>query len=66
MRKLPEKVRCTLNGCEDFIERIKGCVWASDSPNEFEESWGMREEFDLTDNKWLYHTYEIRELWVHV
>jgi len=39
MRKLPEKVGCTLNGYEDFIKRIKGCVWPSDSLDEFEESW---------------------------
>ncbi|KAJ8437687.1 hypothetical protein Cgig2_028625 [Carnegiea gigantea] len=66
MRKLPNMVGCMLNGCEDFIECIKGCVWASNSPDEFEESWGeMLEEFDLADNEWLCHTYEIRELWVH-
>ena len=40
MRKLPEKVGGALNGCEDFMKRIKGCVWASDSPDEFEESRG--------------------------
>jgi len=40
MRKLPKKVGRTLNGCEDFIEHINRCVWASDSPDEFEESWG--------------------------
>ena len=30
MRKLPKKVRRTLNGYENFIEHIKGYVWASD------------------------------------
>jgi len=45
MRKLLEKVRRTLNGCEEFVEHIKGCVWASDSADEFEESCGeMLEE----------------------
>ena len=34
-RMLPEKVGHTLNGCENFIECIKGCVWASNSPNKF-------------------------------
>jgi len=38
MRKLHEKVGCTLNDYKDFIEQIKGCVWASDSLDEFEES----------------------------
>jgi len=67
MRKLPEKVSRMLNGCKDFIECIKGCVWASNSPNKFEESQGeMLEEFNLTYNECLCHTYEIRELWVHV
>jgi len=60
MRKLPEKVSCKQNGCKDFIEHIKGCVWASDSSNEFEKSWGeMLEEFNLTDNEWLRYIYEI-------
>ena len=40
MRKLPERVGCTLNGWEEFIEHIKGCVWASNSPYNFEEYWG--------------------------
>jgi len=67
MRKLLEKVGRTLNGCEDFIKCTKGCVWASDSPDVFEESWGvMLEEFDLTDNKTLRQICKIRELWVHV
>jgi len=26
----------------------------------------MPEEFDLTDNEWLCHIYEIQEFWVHV
>jgi len=47
MRNLSEKVSRTLNGCKDFIKLIKGCIWASDSLNEFEESWGeMLEGFD--------------------
>ena len=67
MRKLPEKVGHTLNGCEDFIERIKGCIWASNSPHEFKEFWGaMQEEFDLTNNEWLPQIYKIREFLVHV
>jgi len=67
IRKLPEKVRHMLNGHEDFIERIKGCVWASGSPDKFEKSWGeMLYEFDLIDNKWLCQMHKIRELWVHV
>jgi len=40
MRKLPEKVGHILNDCEDFIEHIKGCIWTSDSPDEFNMSWG--------------------------
>lgn len=45
---------------EDFIESIKGCVWASDSPSEFEESGGETlEEFNLTANEWLHQVYDI-------
>ena len=67
MRKLLEKVGHMFNGYEDFIKRIKGYVWASDSPDEFKESWGkMLKEFNLTDNEWLHHKYEILELFVHV
>ena len=52
MRKLPKKVGRTLNGCADFIEHIKGRVWASDSLDEFEESWGeILEEFNLIDSE---------------
>jgi len=53
MRKLPEKGGCMLNSCEDFIERVKGCVWPLDSLDGFEEG-EMLEEFDLTDNEWLH------------
>lgn len=46
---------------------MKACVWALDSFEEFEESWGdMLHEFDLANNEWLQHIYNIRELWVHV
>ena len=40
VRRLPEKVGRMLNGCGDFIERIKRCVWASGSCDESEDSWG--------------------------
>jgi len=67
MIELLEKVGHTLNGREDFIARTNGCVRASDSLNEFEESWGkIQEEFHLTDNKWLHQIYKIQYLWVHV
>ena len=67
IRKLHEKQGRMLNCCEDFIKRIKWCVWALDSPNEFEESLGkMLEEYDFTNNEYLCHIYEIWELWVHV
>ena len=65
-RKLLEEVGYTRNGCEDFIERIKCYIWALDSPNDFEESWGkMLKEFSLTNNKWLHQTYDIPDFWMH-
>ena len=35
--KASEKVEGILNNYKDFIECIKGCVWASDSVNEFKD-----------------------------
>ena len=56
-----------LNGCEDFLERIKLRVWASDIPAEFEAKWAnMLVEFNLDSNDWLAHAYDIREDWVQV
>ena len=67
MRKLPEKVGHLLNGCEDFLERINLCVWASDTWEEFEVKWAdMLVEFHLGSNDWLKHIYDIREYWVQV
>ena len=67
MRKLPEKVGHLLNGCEDFLEWIKLCVWASDTLEEFEAKWAdMLVDFNLGSNEWLKHIYDIREDWVQV
>ena len=67
MRKLPEKVGHLLNVCEDFLERIKLCVWASDTPEEFEAKLAdMLVHFNLGSNDWLKHIYDIREDWVQV
>jgi len=46
MTKVPKKVGCMLDNCDDFIQWIKGYVWASDSLDEYGQSWWeMLEEF---------------------
>lgn len=67
IRKLPEKVRHLLSGCEDFLEQIKLCVQASDTQEEFEAKWeDMLIEFNLGSNDQLKHIYVNREDWVQV
>jgi len=65
MRKLFEKVGCTLNGIVDFNAWFKSCVYNSKTPIEFETSWqSIIMDFGLANNEWLSQMLRIRELWI--
>lgn len=47
------------------MERLKGCIYNSDTPEHFEGEWNqILEEFETVDNDWLRYLYKIREKWV--
>ena len=61
--KVPKKVGHLLNGCEDFLERIKLCVWASDTFEEFEAKWADKlVDFNLGSNDWLCNAPKIKHV----
>ncbi|XP_047048722.1 protein FAR-RED IMPAIRED RESPONSE 1-like [Lolium rigidum] len=65
LNKVPEKVGRELNKNEDFQREFSICVWASETPDEFEEKWSsVISDFGLQDNEWLAAKYEIRQSWI--
>lgn len=65
MRKVPEKVSPELRSDELFYKRLDFCVWNSETPAEFEESWkSLISDFGLQDNTWFAKCYLIRGSWV--
>ncbi|XP_044400140.1 protein FAR1-RELATED SEQUENCE 5 [Triticum aestivum] len=65
MRKVPEKVAPELRSDELFYKRMDSCVWNSETPAEFEESWkSLISDFGLQDNTWFGKCYSIRGSWV--
>ena len=60
MRKLSEKVDCSLNCGNDFLARFKSCVYNSETPIQFEQEWeNVVKDFGLQNNAWLSHFYDI-------
>jgi hypothetical protein len=65
MRKVPDKVPLELRTNEYFYKRLNSCVWNSETPTEFEESWkNVMSRFDLETNEWFGKCYHIRGSWV--
>ena len=65
MRKLSEKVGSSLNSDNNFLARLKSCVYNSETPIEFEQGWkSVIHDFGLENNSWLSHLYDIRDMWV--
>ncbi|XP_039686674.1 protein FAR1-RELATED SEQUENCE 5-like [Medicago truncatula] len=65
MKKVSEKVGVSMNDDDEFNKSFKSCVWGSETPNEFEETWAFfMTRFELEKNKWLLHMFEIRRMWI--
>jgi hypothetical protein len=65
LNKLPEKVGRVLMQDEDFLKRFGICVWASETPNEFEEKWNsIISDYGLGNNGWLASKFDIRQRWI--
>ncbi|KAL2921662.1 Protein FAR1-RELATED SEQUENCE 5 [Bienertia sinuspersici] len=66
MKKVPEKVGPTLAQNEDFMSEFCNCVWSKHTePEEFDELWNtILEKYDLMNNTWLQHMFQIRQNWI--
>jgi hypothetical protein len=65
MEKMSEKVGHPTNNNKDFWNDLNGCVWGSETPEEFENRWNaIMIVYSLERNEWLAHKYQIRESWI--
>ena len=65
MRKLTEKVGCSLNSNYDFLTRFKSCVYNSETPTKFEQVWqSVIQNFGLEENEWWSKLFDIRNMWI--
>ncbi|WVZ93391.1 LOW QUALITY PROTEIN: hypothetical protein U9M48_039373, partial [Paspalum notatum var. saurae] len=65
MDKVPEKIGPSLREDEDFWDRLNGCVWGSETPEDFESNWAsIITDFQLTGNEWFSTRYLIRASWI--
>ncbi|WVZ77255.1 hypothetical protein U9M48_025142, partial [Paspalum notatum var. saurae] len=65
MDKVPEKIGPSLREDEDFWDRLNGCVWGSETPEDFESNWAsIITDFQLTGNKWFSTRYLTRASWI--
>ncbi|XP_024640717.1 protein FAR1-RELATED SEQUENCE 5-like [Medicago truncatula] len=65
MKKVSEKIGASLNDDEEFNQSFKSCVWGSETPDEFEETWdSIIFDFELEENEWLSYMFEIRSMWI--
>ena len=63
MRKLSEKVGCSLNSNTKFVNCFKSCVYDSETTIEFEEALQcIIQEFGLEMNEWLSKLFNIRDM----
>jgi transposase-like protein len=61
MDKVPEKARPSLREDQDFWDRLKSCVWGSETLEEFESNWSsFINDFHLNGNEWFSTRYLIR------
>ncbi|XP_058774181.1 protein FAR1-RELATED SEQUENCE 5-like [Vicia villosa] len=65
LKKVSEKVGVSLNVNIDFNNRLKSCVWNSETPEEFESKWkSIISDFKLEENGWLSQMFDIRSMWI--
>ncbi|CAK8532881.1 unnamed protein product [Lathyrus sativus] len=65
MKKVSEKIGGSMNANEEFNTSLKSCVWGSETPNEFKATWkSIMTKFDLENNDWLSHMFDIRDMWI--
>jgi hypothetical protein len=51
-----------MNGTDEFNKSFKSCVWGSETPEEFEETWKfIIARFELEKNEWLLHMFTVFE-----
>nr|XP_043611658.1 protein FAR-RED ELONGATED HYPOCOTYL 3-like [Erigeron canadensis] len=65
-QKLPSKVSKRIFENTDFKKKFNQIVWdVSISPERFERKWKeIMEEFNLEDDAWFKHMFEIRSTWI--
>ena len=65
MEKVPGKVRPELRNDLVFYDRLKHCVWNSETPAKFEDRWqSFIIEFQLEDYEWFAKRYKLRATWI--
>ncbi|XP_044376455.1 protein FAR1-RELATED SEQUENCE 5 [Triticum aestivum] len=65
MEKVPGKVHPELKNDLAFYDRLKHCVWNSETPAEFEDRWkSFITEFKLEDHEWFAKKYMLRATWI--
>ena len=65
MKKLSEKVECSLNADPNLNSRFKSSIYNFEKTMEFETNWHVIiEDFGLTDNAWLSQMFAIKDTWI--
>ncbi|XP_048555514.1 protein FAR-RED IMPAIRED RESPONSE 1-like [Triticum urartu] len=65
MEKVPGKVHPELRNDLGFYDRLKHCVWNSETPTEFEDRWKyFIIEFKLEDHEWFAKRFQLRATWI--
>jgi hypothetical protein len=63
--KVSEKIGGSVNDNDEFNKSFKSCVWGSETPEEFEDTWRfIMTRFELEKNEWLSHMFSIRKMWI--
>ncbi|KAL2905241.1 Protein FAR1-RELATED SEQUENCE 5 [Bienertia sinuspersici] len=62
MKNVPKKVGPTLTQNEDFMSEFYNCAWRKHTePREFDS---ILQKYDLMNNTWLQHMFQIRQDWI--
>jgi hypothetical protein len=65
MEKMPEMIGPPTNKDQRFSSTLNGCVWGSETGEEFEMRWNAIVVVNgLQENDWLANRYEIRRSWI--
>ena len=65
MEKMSDKIGPLWREDCDLRERMKSCVWRSETATEFESQWkSIILDFHLEDNEWLSNRFDIRKSWI--